>query len=234
MEIQLQKAKKVLKNFEESNFNAKEALEKSGYSKNVASKKSKQIINTAIRKVAKEDIQQLVSSSNPMGTLLQRVGLTREDVLTEYLKIVFQDKDLTNKLKALVPLLKPEGIAWDEEHANTAPTLNLTVKQNVEPVRPIADAVLTSVKDVGEQSVDHNVGQMSNETVNTDLQSDNTAQQSHTLDDVVKDTLYDVTDDEKYGEIKTGGGVDLSSPAEKEGASSTSKISEIGTIDKPQ
>lgn len=129
-EISLPKAKKVLKEFRESNFNATNALVKAGYSQNVAAKGSKKVINNAIRKVAKEEMAKIVESGNPSAMLLQTVGMTPGELINEFMFIVKQNKDLTNKLKALQPLLATQGIKWNEEQTLNAPQLNITVKQN--------------------------------------------------------------------------------------------------------
>lgn len=142
MEIQLSKAKRVLKNYRESNFNAKKALLDSGYSEQTAMKGSKRVINNAIKKVAKEEYNEIVSSSNPMNKLLQTVGISEGELINEYMYIVKQNKDLTNKLKALTPLLKTVGVEWNEQATTVNPTLNLTVEQ-VAPidgsVKPLID-----------------------------------------------------------------------------------------------
>ena len=47
------------------------------------------------------------------STLLDSLGITPKYVLNEYMKIVNQDDDLSNKLKALKPLIKELGIDID-------------------------------------------------------------------------------------------------------------------------
>lgn len=128
MAITLSKATEVLRAYRESNYNASVALPKVGYKQSTATKQSKSIINKSIKKVAKDKLQSLVNSSNPL-TLIESIGLTDDEVLGEYIKIIAQDKDLSTKLKALLPLLSQKGLKWNEEQTKvTIPTLNLTVE----------------------------------------------------------------------------------------------------------
>lgn len=130
MAIALEKARKVLKEYNDSGFNAVEALPKAGYAVSTATHKSKEIINSALKVVAKEQLKNVVASSNPMDSMFGYLGITAKDVAQEFMKIVRQDKDMTNKLKALQPLLATQGIKWNEEKTLNAPTLNLTIKDN--------------------------------------------------------------------------------------------------------
>jgi len=58
--------------------------------------------------VPKMDLQTL-----PKSELLTSLGVTTTYVLNEYMKIVNQDDDLSNKLKAIKPLVKEIGIDID-------------------------------------------------------------------------------------------------------------------------
>lgn len=49
----------------------------------------------------------------PESKLLDSLGVTKTYVLNEYMKIVNQDDDLSNKLKAIKPLVKEIGIDID-------------------------------------------------------------------------------------------------------------------------
>jgi hypothetical protein len=61
--------------------------------------------------------------------LLKALGITEKYVLNEYMKVVNQDEDLSNKLKALRPLAKEIGLDLD---GSTAPgiTNNIIVMPN--------------------------------------------------------------------------------------------------------
>ena len=51
-----------------------------------------------------------------------------DELINEYLFIIKQNKDLTNKLKALQPLLATQGIKWNEEQVKiNTPILNITM-----------------------------------------------------------------------------------------------------------
>ena len=124
------KAKRIISEFVDNGYNQKKALLKSGYSEGTARARSGEVINTAFRTIARDNLEQLSGEKLGKKSILDLVGMTQDDVLAEYLYIAKQDKDLTNKLKALVPLLKELGISWEEKATLNAPTLNLTVKQN--------------------------------------------------------------------------------------------------------
>lgn len=131
MPISLAKAQDVLKVYREHNFNASQSLQASGYSEKTSKKASKQILNSAIKKVAKEQLKSLVVSDNPMSTLLGIVGISKDELLGEYIKLIAQDKDLSTKLKAMLPLLAEHGITWNEEKTDVqVPILNVTVSKN--------------------------------------------------------------------------------------------------------
>jgi len=126
--IPLAKAQDILKTYRENNYNASKALVKVGYGKASATKQSKLILNSAIKTIAKNKLENLVSSSNPMS-LIEDIGLTSDEVIGEYLKIIVQDKDLSTKLKALLPLLAVKGLKWDNEQAKVnIPILNITTE----------------------------------------------------------------------------------------------------------
>jgi len=131
MSIALSKAQKVLKAYRDNNYNASKALIDVGYSPQTADKQSKLVINRSIKKVAKEQMEEIVNSSNPMSKLLGFVGLSQDELANEYLSLIKQNKDLSTKLKAMLPLLAEHGIKWDNEKTDVqVPILNVTVKDN--------------------------------------------------------------------------------------------------------
>jgi hypothetical protein len=222
MGIPIEKARKVLKEYRESNFNASKALVKAGYTESMATKQSKVTINSALKKVIEHDMQEIVNSSSPKDKLLQFVGMTADDLSQEYLYIIKQNKDLTNKLKALQPLLATQGIKWNEEQTTVNPTLNLTVSSN---------KLDNSVKDVAQ------------DVETTTIEAIDMAQQSHETDNVAQYTLSanDVGDSiegqdidgQKYEVASGGGDVDCSFISVKEEESHSPKNVENNTIDTP-
>ena len=131
MGITLEKAQNNLTKYRENNFNASKALIAAGYTEKSAKKASKQIFNRSIKKVATEQLKELAISDNPMSKLFGVVGISDKEVLSEYVKILKQDKDLSTKLKSMLPLLKELGLTWNEEQvAVKVPILNITVKDN--------------------------------------------------------------------------------------------------------
>ncbi|EFX61267.1 hypothetical protein DAPPUDRAFT_274282, partial [Daphnia pulex] len=98
--------------------------------------------------------------------------------------IVRQNKDLTNKLKALQPLLATQGIKWNEEQTNISPTLNLTVKSN---------------------NIDNVVKDVTNVIETNDIASNEMAQQSGESDDVAQYALSDSEGTRDDGDVNYGG-----------------------------
>lgn len=129
------KAHAIARELKENGYNQKKALLSVGYSKGTAEGRSGEVVNTAFRTIARDNLERLEGKQLGKRTILEMTGMTEENVLAEYLYIAQQDKDLTNKLKALVPLLKHLGITWEDKATLVAPTLNLTVKQNTPEAR---------------------------------------------------------------------------------------------------
>jgi hypothetical protein len=128
--MQAIKAKAILKSYQEHDYNASKALQAIGYTKDTSNKQSKPVLNRAIRAIAKEQLKTIESSDNPMRDLFAIVNASSTDVITEYVKIWKQDKDLATKLKALLPLLRELGLTWNEEQVKVqVPVLNLTVSK---------------------------------------------------------------------------------------------------------
>jgi len=231
--MEVVKAKRILKEYHANNYNASKALVQAGYKQTTATKKSKKIISDALKVAVQHDINTVVESSeiSPRNKILAMLNITEGDVYREYLKIVHQDKDLTNKLKALQPLLATQGIKWNEENTTVNPTLNLTVSAN-----KVDNNVKDDVQDVAVKTIDakemaqqsgenNNVAQytLSTNDMTTNNQGDDVA------DDTVQSKVLEGTEEEGQG--VEGGGVDSSVIGIKEGKSPIPKISENSTID---
>lgn len=123
------KAKEILKVYQENGFNASKALPKVGYTKDTASKASKPIINRAIKVIATEQLKRIESSDNPMEDMFQLVGISKGDLIAEYTSVIRQNKDLSTKLKSMLPLLKELGLQWNEDKVDVkVPVLNIITK----------------------------------------------------------------------------------------------------------
>jgi 2-hydroxy-3-keto-5-methylthiopentenyl-1-phosphate phosphatase len=231
--MQVIKAKRILKEYHDNNYNASKALVQAGYKHTTATRKSKGIISEALKVAVQNDINEVVESStmSPRNKILAMLNITEGDVYREFLKIVNQDKDLTNKLKALQPLLATQGIKWNEEQQNISPTLNLTVKAN-----NIDNIVKPIVQDVGNQVIDSNeMAQQSGENNNVAqyVLLANEDKPLNSDDDVGDNTIAgDDVAIEKVAGDDDGGGVDLSFIGVKEGESLAPKIVDPSTIDK--
>jgi hypothetical protein len=133
MDMPVEKAKEILRAYKAHNYNASKALPTVGYTSDTATKASKPILNRALKAVAKESLYRIADSEDPMRDLFELVRVSKEDTLSEYVKILRQDKDLSTKLKALLPLLRELGLTWDETQVKVAtPVLNITVSRPLE------------------------------------------------------------------------------------------------------
>ncbi len=129
MAMHLEQARKIVGNWRKNGFKAGKALLELGYSPSVANKKSGEVINRALRVIAKVEAKEIMESPNPSRTLLGYVGMTSNELRDEYVYIIRQNKDMSNKLKALTPLLAELGIRWGDEKQIIQPVLNLTVTE---------------------------------------------------------------------------------------------------------
>ena len=127
----LDKAIKLMDDYRKNNFNGYKTLIQNGYSDNHALKQARLTLN-----VAKERIQQALQIEGDTKEIAERasdlysiVGLTREDIIKEYQSIVKQNINIAVKLRALEPLLRQEGIKWDEKETQQAPSVVIKVDE---------------------------------------------------------------------------------------------------------
>jgi hypothetical protein len=144
----LDKAMKLLDDYKRNNFNGYKTLIQNGYSDNHALKQARLTLN-----VAKERIQQALEIEGSTKEIAERasdlysiVGLTRDDIIKEYQSIVKQNINIAVKLRALEPLLRQEGIKWDEKEEQKAPSVVIKVDE----VHNHPDNTLIT-KDISEQ-----------------------------------------------------------------------------------
>lgn len=123
------KATKLLKDYRENNFNAYKTLMQNGYSEETALKQGKRTIEAA-QKIVNEKLQlnntDIKATAQDVFTL---VGMSSEDVINELKKVVEQDRDFTNKLKAMKPLLDALNYRLDDDNVQKAPSVNITVEK---------------------------------------------------------------------------------------------------------
>ena len=128
MIMKLEKAKALVGKWRDNNYKAGKTLREMGYSESMALKKPSDPINRALKILAKNEIETIIKSDNPARTLIGIVGMSEDELIGHYRYVIKQDRDLANKLKALIPLLATLGIRWnDEKSTMVIPTLNLTI-----------------------------------------------------------------------------------------------------------
>jgi hypothetical protein len=129
------KASKLLTDYSKNNFNAYKTLIENGYSEKTAKAVAKRTLNTA-HNVVNDKLQ---LSSNDVKETAQSVfdivGMSKQDVIKELVKVLQQDRDFTNKLRAMSPLLKALNYNLDDSETNTAPQLNITVREKPPQIR---------------------------------------------------------------------------------------------------
>ena len=124
------KAVKLMKDYQANNFNAKKTLLENGYSEKTASKMQHEIMKRAEKRVKGmlpiDENKSLKETSNDVLALL---GYTKDDVIKELLKVIQQDRDFTNKLKAMQPLLRSLNYNIDDTEQQKTPAVNITVEK---------------------------------------------------------------------------------------------------------
>lgn len=66
-------------------------------------------------------------------TVYQKLGLTKEEILEQFKKVIMQDKDLSSKMKALASPLKDAGIELDPTDSKVVvPVFNVSVQKTSE------------------------------------------------------------------------------------------------------
>ena len=123
------KATKLLKDYSKNNYNAYKTLVENGYSEETAKKQSKVILERARKAVDNKlelNNKDIKEASDDVFTLL---GYDSKDIINELKKVVEQDRDFTNKLKAMKPLLDALNYRLDDDNNQKAPSVNITVEE---------------------------------------------------------------------------------------------------------
>jgi hypothetical protein len=123
------KATKILKEYRDNNYNAKKTLINNGYSETTATKNAGRTIETAHDTVKKSLDMPKDTSIEEVTDVLDIVGFTRDDVVKELVKVIKQDRDNTNKLKAMKPLLDTINYHLEDDNMQKSPTVSLTIEE---------------------------------------------------------------------------------------------------------
>ena len=122
-----------------------------------------------------------------------------------------------------MPLLATQGVKWNEENTNITPTLNLTVKSNIEPSKPIVGPLVTDIQATVIPVIDESASFF--DSVESD--TNRMAQQSDALSVSHNVQSASLIDSNKV----EGGRPDSSTIDNKEEESPSSKFSEKESID---
>jgi hypothetical protein len=184
MPMPIEKATNIIRDYKSNNYNAKKTVMNNGYSESYARSLATKVVDNAYKTLAKE----IINSDTPRATALSFTGLDASIVRDEYIKVIMQNKDLTNKLKALVPLLRELGVVFDDEKVQVKPTVNLTMVQNKPAV-----AIDKGNDEMGGESQGELSGGMSEEpspknTENTSFPSESNESSSTIDTSIIDDT----------------------------------------------
>ena len=128
--ISLQKAVKIMSDYEKSNYNAYQTLLKHGYSEQYAKANARYTIDACSDRIRQSlQLDNVKDNKEVAKTLYEVIGLSKEEVLNELVKIIKQDLNYAVKLKALEPFVRQEGIKWDEKDDIQAPQIATTIKE---------------------------------------------------------------------------------------------------------
>lgn len=127
----LDKAIKLINDYKANNYNGYKTLIQNGYSESHAIKQARITLDRA-----KERIEQALELTGDKKEIIDKaanlysvIGVTREDILREYRSILEQNINLAVKLRALEPLIRQEGIKWDEKEEQKAPQVVIKVDE---------------------------------------------------------------------------------------------------------
>lgn len=112
-------------------FNIKEAAIKAGYSPKAPY--TTKFLETQLRTHQKR-LQWMVEhgfKEEVKYDPLNQMNLTVEDLFNQLKYVIMQNNDLTNKLKAMAPFLKKEGVdLYNDEKQKSMPTVNIGIIEN--------------------------------------------------------------------------------------------------------
>lgn len=149
------KAIKILSDYNKNGFNAYKTLIENGYTEMTAMKASKGVLQTAQKAIEQKMDIKGDSPKEVSGSVLGLLGITREDIIKELLKVIEQDRDYTNKLKAMSPVLREIGINLDnEEQKSNVAVLNITTREPKDPsvkpyIREVSDNIHSATQEDG-------------------------------------------------------------------------------------
>lgn len=118
-----------MKRYAQNNYNAYQTLLDMGYAETTARAEAKDVLTRANRVVNERMGTEITDPKDNARNVLELLGYSVEDVVNELKKVIEQDKDFTNKLKAMSPALRHVGLQLDDTEKQVAPQLNVTVER---------------------------------------------------------------------------------------------------------
>ena len=123
------KATKLLADYEKNNYNAYKTLIENGYAETTAKKASRRMLSGATKAVARSIAQSKELSTSEIRSSLEILGVSREDVVEQLNKIAFNQRDYGNALKVLGILAKDIGISLETSENMVKPVINIGVER---------------------------------------------------------------------------------------------------------
>jgi hypothetical protein len=103
--------------------NLKAAILAEGYSENTAHRQAKRTLETAIESVQERAIRGDATANE----ILEKVGLSSNELMGRYKYLVMESKNEAVSLKAMEPLLKTQGISWEDKQQASLPPVNIGI-----------------------------------------------------------------------------------------------------------
>ena len=136
--MSLPKAIKIMQDYKRLNYNAYQTLKANGYSEKYALANARYTIEACSQKIKESlDIDTNTNSKDVALTtsnLYEAIGLSKQEVLNELVKIIKQDLNFAVKLRALEPFVRQEGIKWDEKETQQAQSVSIVLEKVDKPI----------------------------------------------------------------------------------------------------
>lgn len=134
---------KLLELLPKHKFKVAPAAIEAGFSEQTAYKQAKSLLQTALKKQEKalmeknrelannKDLKASEITSALKQSLVERIGMTSEELFNQLKSIALNERDYASALKVLKPLARDVGVdlGEDESQKVTVPVLNVTVKE---------------------------------------------------------------------------------------------------------
>lgn len=129
MSMSPKKASKIMSDYAKNNYNSKKTLLENGYKESTATKRPNTVINLA-SKTVRESLQLDTDDKKEIArNSLDILGVSKEDVVKQLVKIGFNERDYANALKVLGVLAKDIGINLTDDEQKPQTNVNIGIRE---------------------------------------------------------------------------------------------------------